>query len=256
MSTRTLIFGVALFSGLAAIVPTAQAGIIQPGSVLIFSGAGNLGITSLSFQCNQPGDTQCVVAPSGSGDFSVSNSTGNFAQYNLTFGLIKSLNNAGQPLNTAFSLPSWISFDLNSQIGLELTFLPLGTDPQSANCAGLTVCTPTSNLLITPNNPGGLTGFDLTQTGSNTAATFFVGGIAHATDGTFDSFSGIFTTQFAGLNPQQTLAALATGNPQSYSAVITLAGSSVPVPEPLTLSMFAVGLVGAAAIRRHKGKKA
>ena len=38
----------------------------------------------------------------------------------------------------------------------------------------------------------------------------------------------------------------------TYSAVITLAGSSVPVPEPLTLSMFAVGLAGTAAIRRRK----
>ena len=87
MSNRTLVFGVALFSALAAIVPTAQAGIIQPGSVLTFSGAANLGITSLSFLCNQPGDAQCAVAPAGSGDIAVSSSTGNFAQYNFNLRL-------------------------------------------------------------------------------------------------------------------------------------------------------------------------
>lgn len=255
MSIRTLIVGAALLSAFAAIVPTAQAAIIQPGSVLSFSGNGSLGITSMSFQCNQPGDTQCAVAPAGSGDIAVSNSTGNFAQYNSTFGLIKSLNNSSQPLNTAFSLPNWISFDLNNQIGLELTFIALGTDPISANCAGLTLCTPQSNLLITPNNPQGLAPYDLNQTLTTTSLAFFVDGIAHATDGSTDGFSGTFTTQFASLTTQQALAVLAAGGPVPYSAQITLAGSSVPVPEPLTISIFAAGLVGTAAIRRRKDKK-
>ena len=54
------------------------------------------------------------------------------------------------PLNAAFSLPNWITFNLNNQIGLELTFLALGTDTVSTTCAGLTLCTPQNNLLITP----------------------------------------------------------------------------------------------------------
>jgi len=42
----------------------------------------------------------------GAGDFAVANSTGSFAQYNNSFGLIKSINNFTQPLNTPISLPN------------------------------------------------------------------------------------------------------------------------------------------------------
>jgi hypothetical protein len=234
---------IALVLALAAFTPAAQGGILQPGSVLNFGGAVVYGSTSSSFQCNQPGDTECVPPPAGSGDFAVAGSTGSFAQYNGTFGLIKSVNSASQPLNTFISLPNWISFDLNNQIALELTFLPLGTDPISVSCAGLTHCTPQNVLLVTPANPVGVTGFNLDQDVTGTTATFFVDGTADAIDSTTASYSGIFTTTFIGLNPQQALLFMLAGNQESYSGQITFAGAAPdPVPEPGTLALFVIAL--------------
>jgi hypothetical protein len=243
---------IALVLALVAFAPTAYGAILEPGSVLNFSGAQVAGAVSTTFLCNQPGDPQCNPVPAGAGDFVVASSTGSFAQYDGTFGLIKDVNNAAQPLNTDFPLPNWITFDLNNQIALELTFLPLGNDPISATCAGLTHCTPQNPLLTTPNDPQGLAGFDLDQTAIGTVATFSVDGIAHASDSTSDSYSGIFTTTFVGLDPQQALAIMLAGSDQTYSGQITLAAGATAVPEPFTLSLFGAGLAGAAALRRRK----
>jgi hypothetical protein len=52
------------------------------------------GETSITWQCNQPSDAACIAAPAGAGDFATTSSTGSFAQYNGTFGLITDINNA------------------------------------------------------------------------------------------------------------------------------------------------------------------
>lgn len=249
---RTRLGTIAFALALSAFAPTAHAGIITPGSVLNFTGEDIAGGTFLSFRCNQPGDLQCTVPPAGFGDIAIANSTGNFAQYNATFGLIENVNNTVQPLNTRFSVPNWISFDLNSQISLELTFLPLGTDPVSATCAGLAHCTPQDNALITPNDPEGLSGFNLDQTAAGTTATFLVDGVAHAFDSTTDTYSGILTETFVGFNPEQTLAYMLEGISQSYVGKITLAETAVTVPEPASLGLLGAGFIGLIGMRRKR----
>jgi hypothetical protein len=169
--------------------------------------------------------------------------------------LIKSFNNAAQPLNTLFSLPNFITFELNNQITIELTFIPLGNDPVSANCAGLLHCTPQNNALITPTNPQGLSAFNLDQNVIGTVAVFGVLGIVHGIDGSTGNLAGIFSTTFTGLNPQQALAAELAGIAQTYQSNLSLTVVS-QVPEPATAVLSVMGLLGIAFIGCKKSKKA
>jgi len=226
------------------------------GSQLNLSGAGTVGATFLNFQCSYPANSsQCLSAPAGYGDFAVANSTDSFAQYNGTFGLIHSINNAAQPLNTPFSLPNFIYFELNNNITLELTFIPLGNDTVSSTCAGLTHCTPQNDLLITPNNPGGLSAFNLDYNGTGTSASFGILGIAHSSDGTTANLNGTFTTPFSGLTPEQALAVAFSGNSQTYSSNIVLTVVNSTVPEPSAMALAGIGLVCVALIGRRRRRE-
>jgi len=219
------------------------------GSQLNITGAGVVGATFLNFQCNLPGDTTCATAPAGTGDFAVNNSTLSFAQYNGTFGLIKSINNAAQPLNTPFLLPDFMTFDLNNNITIDLTFIPLGNDPVSATCAGMQHCTPQSPALITPNNPQGLSAFNLDQNATGTAAVFGVFGIAHDhTDGSSANIAGTLTSQFTGDDPAAALLRALGGSSQTYSSNLTL----TVVPEPSALVLGGLGLLGLSIFKFRK----
>jgi hypothetical protein len=233
---------------------TSAYGAIIPGSTLNFSGNFQASPTTLTFQCNQPADIGCIAPPAGSGDVSVSGSTGSFAQYNSTFGFIKSINNALQPLNTAFSLPNFITFELNANETVTLTFIPLGTDTASATCAGLMHCTPQSNLLITPTNPSGLSEFNLDSAGGSTALVFAVQGVVHDNGANTAAISGTFTTQFAGLNPQQTLALLNSGATNTYSASLSVAPAVAGVPEPGSIALIGIGLAVVMMNRRRAAR--
>jgi len=246
IKTTTLL---ALVVGLALVAPTPTMAAFIDGSQLNINGAGTVGATFLNFQCVQPGDPACATAPPGTGDFAVANSTLSFAQYNGTFGLIKSINNAAQPLNMSFSLPNFITFSLNNNITIELTFIPLGTNTPSSDCIGLAHCTPQNNLLITGANPQGLSAFNLDQNFNGTSAVFGVYGIAHGSDGSAASLAGTFTTPFNGLNPAQALVAALQGSQQTYASQLNL----TVVPEPATSVFLGIGLIGLGILtRRHK----
>jgi hypothetical protein len=230
----------------AALMPgVAHANLIS-GSHLHISGDLQLGLTTLTWSCNQPGDTTCVTPPANQGDFAITGSTGSFAEYNGTFGLITDVNNALQPLNTPFSLPDFLTFDLNNDITIELTFIPLGNDTLSTDCAGLAHCTPLSNLLVTPSNPGGLSAYNLDQNSTGTAVAFGVIGTVHQFGGATADLSGIYSGEFVGLNPQQTLAALS--NNTTYGADLSLTLTQTNVPEPRLTLLSAAALLGLAFV--------
>jgi len=223
-----------------------------PTGQLTIDGDATVGATFLNWLCDQSSDTACA---STAGDFLVTApSTGSFAQYlgnavPNSYGKITDLTNAAQPLNQAFSDPLWITFNLNSNINLELQFIPLGNDTVSNTCAGLNHCTPQNNALITASNPGGLSAFNLDYNGISTAASFGLSGIVHdTTNGTTAPFVGIFTAQFAGQTPQQVLSNLAGGISSSYSANFVLQ----IVPEPMTFSLLGLGLLGMGLVGRKR----
>jgi len=231
-----------------ALAPIAHAGLID-GSQLHISGDAQVGAISLTWQCNQPNDTACTTPPAGEGDFSVSASTGSFAQYNSTFGLIADINNAAQPLNQFFSLPNFMTFDLNSDISIELTFIPLGNDIVSATCAGVAHCTPQNNLLITPANPQGLSAFNLDANLSGTAASFGVIGVVHEAGGQTAALSGIVSAEFVGDTPQQVLVLAEGGSNSTYSSNLSL--TLTVTPEPATMLLTGSGLLVLGMIGRR-----
>jgi len=236
-----------LLLAMAVLAPaSAFAGLIN-NSLLNISGDALVNAASITWQCDGVLDANCPNATHG--DFTTSSSTGTFAPYNNTFGLITNINNAAQPLNAPFSLPLFITFDLNSDISIELTFISLGTDPASATCAGLTHCTPQNALLITAANPLGLSAFNLDQQGVNTAAVFGIVGTVHQlSTGDTGTINGVFTAQFANMTPQQVLAQLGTGN-STYSSNMSLVLSTTP--EPGTLFVTGLGLVALGLLKKR-----
>ena len=237
------LFCVVAFAASAILAPVPSFAAFITGSALNVSGAGIVGATFVNWQCSQPLDPACVAPPAGEGDFSVANSTGSFAVYNGTFGLISNINNASQPLNTPFSFQNFMTFTLNNTISIELTFIPLGTNPGSPDCAGLIHCTPTNAALITAADPQGLSAFNLDQGSTGTNAVFGIRGIVHnRVDGSVANLAGTFSTNFTGLNPQQALAAALGGSSKTYSSNLVL---TVPatVPEPSTIFLAGLGVV-------------
>ena len=251
---RSGMVNLTLMCCIAAWAPTVARASLIDGSQLHITGDFQIGAISFNWQCNQPGDSACTSPPAGAGDFAVSASTGSFTEYNSTFGLTTDLNNALQPLNTTFSLPDFITFDLNSDITIELTFIPLGSDPASTSCAGLAHCTPQNNLLITPSNPEGLSAFNLDSNLSGTALTFGVIGVVHQAGGATANLSGIYDAEVVGLNPQQTLALATGGSSFNYSANLSLAPTQTSVPEPTSIFLSGIGLLGLGLIRGSKPK--
>lgn len=242
----------ALICCTAVWMPNVAHAALLAGSQLQFTGNAQFNAVSTTWRCNQVGDTFCIAPPANTGDFTVAGSTGSFAQYNTTFGLLQNINNAGaQPPNTPFSLPGFITFDLNNSITIELTFLPEGTDPLSLNCAGLTSCTPQSNVLITPSDPSGVSVFNLDTDVTGTRLTFGISGTAHQLGGATSNISGTFSAEFVGMNPQQAFAAMQGGSDAAYLANLSLPGSLTTAPEPASLVLSGIGLVGLVLVRRR-----
>jgi hypothetical protein len=177
------------------------------------------------------------------GDIAISGSTSTFSPYNNTFGLIKSLNFAAQPLNTNFSLPNFITFELNNTETIELTFVPLGIGTPSTDCSGLAICTPESGALLTSNNPGGLSEFNLQASGPDTVMTFQVQGTVHDISGQTGTLSGTLTAQIARMNPQQAWAQALAGTNEVFSGQLTV-NSVSGVPEPATAGLIGLALMG------------
>jgi hypothetical protein len=111
-------------------------------------------------------------------------------------------------------------------------------------------CTPQNNLLITPNNPQGLSAFNLDSNLSGTAMTFGVVGIVHEAGGETANLSGIYTAEFVGLNPQQTLALVEAGSGSTYSANLSLTLGQTGAPEPTSIFLSGIGLVGLGLVSR------
>jgi hypothetical protein len=94
--------------------------------------------------------------------------------------------------------------------------------------------------------------FILTNLGANTGVSLTAFGTAN--DGTTGSASwtGAFTTQLAGLTLSQVLTIIGDGGhiDSTHSASFTV--TSATVPEPATLSMMGIGLLGLGLLRRRK----
>jgi len=225
------------------------------GDFAIGGSSAAVGATFLNFTCNAsiaPG-----VCPAGSGNFNVTTPvTGSFVPVLGATGLIKSLNQVGQPVGQAFLLQNFITFNPASDIALDLTFIFTGVDPQaacgSAPSPGQT-CTPAIPALVTPSNPLGLSPFNLQNVnGGGSSASFAVAGNARRiSTGELTPFTGTFTAQFQ-VPYQMYLATLAAGGSIENSYSATFSATAAPVPEPSSLTLLLGGLMVAGGFIRRR----
>jgi hypothetical protein len=212
-------------------------------------GSASITATSVDYFCALGG---CPVT---NGDFTVSpiTTTGSFAALGNTRGFIKDINMlGGQPLNTSFSLPTWISFVAAPTLFLDLQFIPVGQGTPSADCVGVTFCTPTMAALVSPNNPLGLSPYNL----GPGSASLEMQGIGYTGSSVTGStpFIGRISADFAGLSAANILALLTSSGAanKAYSAnfVVSL------IPEPATgLLMFGGVVLGLARSRRRSARR-
>lgn len=199
---------------------------------------------SVTGQANISGTATVSLAGIMFGAFTVSApNTGDFA--GLTGGSLANL--LGPPVTGPISVPNFGIFNVGAgTIHFDLTSIDPGTGT-AGPC--------TTNALGAPCTPAG-SPFTLTQTGADSVSIALrIVGMAYLNTNTGDSDSfAIFTTQ--NVVPGTVSGILAdvftTGFQDSYSATFAATPITPTVPEPASLLLMGVGLLGAGIIARKK----
>jgi hypothetical protein len=222
---------------------TAQATTVIPTGAF-FTLAGTISVTNSTIQFSylSVGDTSGQIQAPVDGTTFLNAWVGQVVTVN-------NLNSAAEPVATAFSDPSFMSFQAGDNLpSLTLTYIPAGVDGSSqcnlAPAPGQT-CTP-----IIPNPPGGLSPFSFQNTVTGSTAAFDFEGIT--SDGK-TSWIATFTSQFN--VPFQTV--LANLSSPNFSMSNSFSGSVAftALPEPGTFAMMGAGLlllgIGRGRLRRR-----
>lgn len=275
-AVRFLIVAAAV--GAVLLLPTARAAPIV-GSVDVSGGDATVSLTTLSFQCNPTIaliSGPCTIPPAlpgpspSLGNFVVTNSTGGFSSE--IGGFIGAINNTIAPVNTLLTgsggvpgpVANWVQFvtapATPPNIALDLNFVAAGIDGP-AGCTAVIpaagqVCTPAFSALINPNNPLGLSPYNLQNiSATQSSASFSVSGTArNIATGDTSPFIGTFSSQFN--QPfQSLLSTIAAGGTLTGSIHNSFSATFTAVPEPrsvaaLLAALFALGMVG---LKRFKG---
>jgi hypothetical protein len=232
-------------AGLVALLASVSLATPITGDLRV-SGQATVSLSALNFLCEPLSGLVCNEATQGN-LFIGNGQTGNFTAVANSYGWIRDLNQAQQPIGMPFPggpLLDFITFALRPDYHIDLTGIAPG-DFSAAACgaapAGGQTCTPPGSAfnLINATDPNGVI---------NSTATFQVSGRAYS--GTMASgFSTLTGTYSADFNvPYQTLLTqLAAGGGTGtvtapYSARFT-ATMVNEVPEPETMTLMFAGLI-------------
>jgi len=177
-----------------------------------------------------------------------------------TAATVKDLNFVTLPLNQSFLLSSFVSFQANPSLKIDLTFINLGASPPSGCTAnppafGQT-CTPIVPALVSPANPLGLSPYNFTNLTNASTLQFVVDGIL-VNGAVSTPVHGVFTAQFT-TSFQTILAGMAAGTSPtitSFSATFVTTTTPASVPEPTTMLLLGTGVVGIAAKVKKRKKQ-
>jgi PEP-CTERM motif len=159
---------------------------------------------------------------------------------------VETLTNPPEVIGSDFTPTDFINFLIDpTQSSLDINFIYPGTGG-SAGCTA----TPNTSGTQTCTIPGSPFTFTNEQNGDSTATFTFAGITA---DG-LDAWSGTFSANF--LVPYQTIVASFISNPSNATATDTFAGTLdvnvSSVPEPGTIMMIGLGLLGIGASRKFR----
>jgi len=98
--------------------------------------------------------------------------------------------------------------------------------------------------------------FLLAPNGNGTTITLPANGIARDASGIISTWAGAYTTQFAGLTPQQIQNVILSGGSVSNVYFGTFAVTTTNVPEPTSMRLLGGGLIGLGLAVRRRQKKA
>jgi hypothetical protein len=218
--------------GLAVLAVGALAAIPSFSSTIVLGIAGDasVGADFLNFGI-YPQGAPYVPAP-GTGIYEVSSPvTSIFATNGVVpgeFGTIQSLNSTLEPAGTVLATP--IQF---------MTFATTGSNLQIMMTEVLQ-----GNLPSPPPSP-----FILSDTANGaTAQIDFNGFVLNTTDNSETPISGLFSATFAGMTVAELLANLPVQTPFSGTVSLTT------IPEPGSLILMGVGLLGAGLLARRKAR--
>jgi hypothetical protein len=207
-----------------------------------FATSGSLSLSSAGIDFSPTAQ----IGATTPGRFQVANSSsGSFSPLSLTQGVLSNLLYAAAPLDTAVSIPNFLSFLAEPTLSAELTLLSSGIY-SSAQCGQALAIGQTCTVGTLP--------FMFANLNGGSVASFDIGGSFHS-GVDVAAFLGLFSFQFAGLSYQQVLAQIFAGQSVAalYSASFTsgTAGTSTgTVPEPASLLLLATGLAGITLGRR------
>jgi PEP-CTERM motif len=231
---------IALASSVLAAVPSFASTI-----VLGINGNAQVGATATSEFINfgsWPSGAPYASSP-GYGTFVVASPvSGIFAANGVTsgeFGMIQSLNSTTTPVGVV----------LNPNPTTASPFMTFN-GPPPAGAAGTNLEVFLTELLAA-SGPGMDVGpFNLIDTATGAEASFDVNGFVYNTnDKSRTQISGIFSATFAGMSVSQLLAEAAAGPIATpYSGTFSITG----VPEPASLLLMGVGLMGAGLVARRR----